>query len=169
MLNMMNRGFLPYRAPDGGGPATMQIGPDTTAADAGAGTSPGAASSSYTNQSLTPIPFMQPFSQTQSYEQPMVQPFSATQPQQRNRQGSPFMQGMLNFMARRGIDRFIDPRLRMSMRRAQPQPQGYGQFGGSFAQRTLPVASNFGGGVPANVGGAGMGDFSGVNPYGTTY
>lgn len=165
MLNMMNRGFLPYRTPDGGGPALMQIGPDTTAAGAGTGTgtAPGAASSSYTNQSLTPIPFMQPFSQTQEF----VQPFSAQQQQPPRRQGGgQFMQGMLNFMAKRGIDRFIDPRLRM--RRAQPQPYG-GQFGGSFAPRTLPMSSNFGGSVPANVGNPGMADFSGVNPYGTTY
>lgn len=165
MLNMMNRGFLPFRMPttpggpmDGptggfggglsGGPAMMMFNPDSD--DTGDG-------GLMASQSLTPIPFMQPFSETQDYVQPMMPNFMA---QSQSSFGQPF-----NARFRRSSNQGADARAGgysgfsgMNYGMDGGQSGRLGQLGtafrgSSYAPRTLP----------------GMADFGGLNPYGSAY
>jgi len=159
MLNMMNRGFLPYQSPTGG-PATMQFDPMPDASQSFSPASGSAGGVSQGTPSLTPMPSMmpfQPYSQTQSFIQPFSAinaPMSATM----SREPRPFFgqsysrpqgnQSFVNFMARRGYG-------------------GYGG-GGMFQSVGRRRSTAYGGTVGAAGGSVGgIGDFSGLNPYGS--
>jgi hypothetical protein len=135
----------------------MQFDPTPDASQSFSPASGSAGGVSQGTPSLTPMPSMmpfQPYSQTQDFIQPFSAvnaPMSATM----SREPRPFFgqsysrpqgnQSVLNFMARRG----------------------YGSGGGMFQSVGRRRSTAYGGTVGAAGGSVGgIGDFSGLNPYG---